>query len=398
MKRIKNLSLGVVAAMALTASMAAASASATQFRAEEYPAMVSGAQVTSQIITTKAGSIKCAAHTTSGTMAGASSSLTVTPAPTGCKLAGINVPVNAKSCSYVFNSTNESAPYSGTMGVSCSKAGDAITIGTEGCQVTIPAQSALGAVEFVNSGSNRSRAITVNLNISGLEYTQTSACAGGSGTFAGGTFTGSSKITGYNSAAKHSIGVYLANEQVADTPQFEAESYAVIIAGEMTKTLELGVYSGIIKCSAMKVNGNLVGSASALKLSPLMSCNPSVSTNGCYLTFNAASSEFPNASGSFGIGCEKVGSVMEITFGTLACKVQIPAQANAGDLSLVNTGSGSLRGVNAAISGHLEYTEIGSSCVKPGTHVNGNVIGEFALKGFKSEAGQPGAQEGIWVE
>lgn len=415
MKRIKTVGLIIGAALALTA-LGASSATAAQFRAEEYPTTVAGAQITEFALGTNGTKspikTKCSKVTFAGVESEASSAMTVTPTLSGCKTAGVSSTPSVNSCYFVFHSTNEEAPFVGGVDVTCSKENDTIDFAVPGleCTIKIPAQNGLGSVAYSNSGSSRSRAITATLNLTGLRYIYSGkGCPGGSGTFENGTYSGSAVFSGVNEAAKHAVGVYLANEQVEDPPLFESETYPAIVEG--TQQSETGLSINVLNtiCNSFLTSGELEGPAGELTQSVRKwECGHTspIKMNGCYFTFHPLFGEVPFASGTLGIACSKIGAAITFTAWG-ACPVQIPAQSNLTGLSFENTGTGASRAVHVgvAVSG-LEYIEAAPSCISPGTHKNGALTGSWNLKGFEIEGyvetpegkeAIPGNQVGTWV-
>jgi hypothetical protein len=401
-KRVKPVGIAILAAMALTALLGTASASASQFRAEEYPATISSVQVVQQKY--KVGSaaniaVKCDSATASGTLAASSSSITLTPAYSGCQVAGQFATANANSCKYVFNSTNEAAPYSGSMDIACSKEGDGIifTQATSGCEVKFPAQTALGAIEFANTGSNRSRAVTGNLNISGVKNVNSSKCAEGGGTFTNGTLAGSLVVKGTN--AGHGVGVYLNKEQVEDPPMLEGESYPLIVQGSEMSGLKVGLGGVIFNCSGSGAQTEISGRVAEFGGSVAYGgCGTAtMQMNGCSFTLHPLTSEAPLAAGSMGISCKTEGGGIILQY-VGGCKAQFSVQSIANSVKFQDLGTGSTRYVHVELSAAgLKYTE-GAGCPHTGTHTDGSMVGSWDLKGYKSVEGIPTSQEGIWVE
>lgn len=310
MKNIKSASLAAATALALTALLGVASASASQFRAEAYPATVTGSQGKVHEITVSTGVIKCATATVAGTLPGASSTATLTPAFTSCKAFGVKATSAVNSCSYVLQSTNESAPFSGTVGISCSKSGDAIEFSPTGmaCQVTIPAQSGVGSVEFENTGLNKKRAIALSLNVSSLQYTETGAACGSPGAHSNGAWTGTSTLEGQTEPEGPRQGLYLAKEQIAASPTLlRVEHFPAFVKGAQASAL-LSTYTFPIK-GQLSLEGSMSTASGEVTLLPSFSgftwagVGVTVKTNGCYFVLHVTS----EVSGTASIGCEKPG-------------------------------------------------------------------------------------------
>jgi opacity protein-like surface antigen len=144
--RLKTLGFACIAALALTAVLAASAAAAAQFRAEAYPVAFKGQQgeFGGELAYGLGGvQLNCWPHTFTGSASAALSSLSLTPSyGSECEAAGIGATVKANGCRFVLHSTNESAPYTGVMDIACQKEGEAIEVTFSTCQVAIPPRPA----------------------------------------------------------------------------------------------------------------------------------------------------------------------------------------------------------------------------------------------------------------
>lgn len=418
MKRIKTTGLTVALALALTALLGAASASASQFRAEEYPTTASATQGGTHTITVPQAKAKCETATASGTMSEASSALTLTPAYQKCVFMGVSATVSANSCNYVFHSTNETVPYTGSVDIACAKEGEAIEVKTSLCTLKLPAQTSLGAVELADSskhGSNRT--ITATLNVTGLKYTEVGTYCPESGTHENGAYAGSYVVKGVNEKTEHAVGVYVDNHVVESPPLFEAEKYAAVVNGVQGgmgfnfPTASGG--QGGFNCNAFAGNGKMTAASGELieNLAKWSGCyfggEFKVSRNGCSLAFHATTGE---AFGSMGIACPE-GAQITFTTPFLACKVSIPPQSGLNSFEIVNSGTGTARAMEAKISvSGIKYKTESGLCTH-GTYEDGSMAGAWSLKGYvlsgeveindegthriEYKTGEP---QGIWVE
>jgi hypothetical protein len=417
MKRIKSTGLAAAMALTLVAVLGAASASATQFRAEEYPtaATASGAGA-EQKVTLGALKGQCKTATASGTISAPSSALTLTPSFSSCKVNGINATVKFNSCAYVLNSTNEVAPYKGTLNVACSKGGDKIEIvqSATNCIASIPAQSGLSAVDLANTGKkSRGRTITATMNVTGLSYTQGSLCPE-PGAYTNGVYTGNLTVSGYSSAPEHPVGVYLDTKQVVVPPVLEAEKYPAVIDATQHSPMIFGMGGSGFTCSATGTGQSKITGAStefSVKFQKWTGCNLfggfTLSMNGCSFALHPTVGELPYTSGSLGIACP-VGKEITGTWGAGYCTVSIPAQSGLTSLTTENIGSGASRSMVANLNAKgVKYTQTGPACFNLGTHSDGTLSGSWDLTGFEY-AGETvvekeivylhGAQMGIWDE
>lgn len=378
-------------ALMLVASLGIASlASAAQFRAEEYPTPIAGSQTSVPVIATNSGNIKCSSTVLTGNLAAASGTISVSPSYSGCKAFGVPATVNTNSCQYALTSTNESAPFTGSLEIACAKEGDAIEFSASTyCSVKLPAQKGLGAVSLENTGTGSSRSINLSLNVTGLTYIETGPSCASNGTFANGTFTGAANLSGYFAEEARQSGIYLANSQVQDPPLFTGESLNVQVAGAQTQQVVFSTNLGSFKCTTFTASGKITAPAPTLRLAPqiggckVLGLNASVEANGCYLSLRTNT----KVAGTLSVGCASQSSAISIA--APGCNIQIPIQSHSNGLGLENTGSGSNRGVLASYGiSAMKYTESGSFCPTPGTHTNGSLYSAMQLMG---------EGQGLWV-
>lgn len=397
MRRIRHVGFAVLAAMALTALLGVGTASATQFRAEEYPTTLNGKQTTTYKMKTQmGGGLACASVKTNGSLSAASSSVTLTPELKGCVWAGIAAMPIVNSCNFVFNvvhGENELMPYAGTMDIGCSKVGDAIEFksGT-GCVIRIPPQKGF-ALELANSPlsvRNRNRNITVSLNAANVKYEGIGgpeACYTDAGAHESGPLTGTSVIKGYNTPAAHAVGVYLSNHQVESPPLLSDEGAGVgVTSSEASMQMAFSGIGVSFICSSFQLAApSFQGATDNLKMSvsKWQGCywggGFSVSPNGCILGLQATTSENEDAWGVLDIECPS-GASIKFTAGGGACSVSIPTQANRAKLTFDTVGTGKERKVATGVSvSGLSYSASGvlSSC--KGTHENGSLSSNFNL-------------------
>jgi hypothetical protein len=159
----------VLAAGAVTCGLAASSASAANFTADEYPAVFEGGQVTTHKFTLgkEGGKIECADATFKAEIANAVHELTVFPEWGGCfdhigeKVEPVTFTVG---CYLIFVATLATE---GTMDVKC-EAGKAIVIdvGTI-CAITITGQGPLNGLKYKNLGGTSGIEVTTEVNLVG---------------------------------------------------------------------------------------------------------------------------------------------------------------------------------------------------------------------------------------
>jgi hypothetical protein len=394
-KPIKTLGLAALMALALTALLGTASASASQFRAEEYPVALNGTQITQQKLKTAGSSLFCNPTTMSGSLPAASNTITLTPEFKACSYYGLQATATVNSCKYVFTSTNEAAPFTGTMDIACSN-GDKIEFQSPflGCTVKIPAQSGLNAT-LANDDiltRSRNRKITATLNATGVKYED--SCFEGTGMHEDGTLTGSTALRGYNNAAAHAVGVYLGSAQVDAPPLFNDEAIGGTIASSPVKTVKLFVDGHTMECANFSLSGSMPAFADQ-KLDLSVSdwrCSYlgefAVKANGCSLGLRATTSEGTSVWGLLDVNCP---TGKAFTFTNLGCNYSIPAQTNRSQMNYENAGTGTSRTVTAAfgIVG-LKYTK---ECGGTTTFEDGVLTGAVKLAGALSG----GSPTGLWM-
>lgn len=190
---------------------------AFKFEAESAPVTLTGKSDGSKsVISTTAGKVECNESTYSGSLAAKEATeLELTPAYTGCVLAGVPATIDVNGCKYRFTVTSiESGKREGSMDIVC-PAGKTITVtavqaGTPKCTIHIPSQNDRRPVTYTNVGAGATREITVDLNVVGIKYTHTAGVGLGACTSGGaenGVLTGPVSITGENGGGTH-IGLF----------------------------------------------------------------------------------------------------------------------------------------------------------------------------------------------
>jgi hypothetical protein len=414
-RRIRHLGLAVLAAAALTALLGAGTASAAQFRAEEYPTTVTGTQTVAQKFTTweKGPTWTCSNVTTVGTISAASTTLSLAPTFTGCAFAGQAASVKMNTCKYVYKNSSEQMVNTGTIDISCSKAGDEIEVVASICTLKIPAQAARSSVQYSGGpvqegpgGEGYKRKIGINLNATGFTYSLSGFVCGKTGTFEGGVLTGSHQLLGKN--AQHEVGIYLSNEQSANFPMFVSEEYPEVVEAALSEGVHFGFASGGISCSAMRGNGLITSVPKGqliLGLRSLPGCTFPAKRNGCSFTLAGPI----GGSGSMAIECPPG---KELTFGPVwSCTVTVPSQGGLGPVTYSTKGTGATREITASVNAkNLKYTA-SKICFNAGTYTNGTLIFSWQLKGSKFLFSEQRTEEevqflehigfgqrGLWVE
>jgi hypothetical protein len=170
------------------------------FEAESYPASATGSQIGTSQFTGAGGETHCEKATLAASASTATTTVTATPSFANCVSAGIvTEAVNVNGCTYVLHAGAKIAAgkYGGTADVNC-PAGKAIEFKSVGCTVSIPAQSGLSGVEFVNDSSSGYK-LRVNAAVSGIQLTVVKhnfLCPLTAGNYTNGKLTGSVMMEG----------------------------------------------------------------------------------------------------------------------------------------------------------------------------------------------------------
>jgi hypothetical protein len=407
MKRFNAGGIVSLGLLILIGALGVSSASASQFRSEEYPAQFKGEQSESARISlqTKAGKVKCSGLTFSGSETVASSALSVTPSYSGCTFVGLNTTAKVNSCHFVLHSTTEAPPYGGTMDVACAKESEKIEFTTPGgeCSASIPPQTGLNSVQFSNSGKGHSRVILISVNLGGLKYSLQGFCGVSSGTFEDGSMAGSGTIKASSEAGQYALGAYVANEQVAEPSVFAAETYTSLIKGvaanNSAERLLLSLPAlGSFNCKVSTLSGGLQASSSQIALTPgfgqcvYLGSEVFGHSNSCQVNVSLVSGGAPNAA-STGVGCKKEGDA--ISFNWFGCEIRVGPQEWPKSAQFEGTGSGASRAIKLrdVVSG-VKY--VASGCPGGnGTFTNGKLEVTWQLSGWNAAGTE---QQGLWIE
>ncbi len=197
--KLKALGL-VLTALVAASTVTASAAQAGEFTAENYPATITGAQLSKHQFTFFGGNtVNCNVATFHGKLAAAAETLTVGAEYGECSTEGGGaVTVKMTSCDYVFHAgeTLEMDRVDGSLDVKCNKAGDGIFFEDPetGCNVKILPQGTLSTLVYTNH--TEASDYDVDISLANIKYNQNAQCPGGEGMFFNGTYTGKSTMTG----------------------------------------------------------------------------------------------------------------------------------------------------------------------------------------------------------
>lgn len=202
-RKLKAVGLAAMAVFAMSAMAAQAAQGAALFRSDSATTIITGSQVGTNEFKVTAGVVKCTTAKFTGTVASASTStITAHPVYEGCKLAGVNVPVTTTGCDYLFHASEAGTTaeaINATVDVVCT-GGAAITVGKEGCIVTVKAQNGIGPVTIKNTnpGTTAEKDVDVTAAANNIVYDQTKECSGGAATaHTGGEYLGTVTVQGW---------------------------------------------------------------------------------------------------------------------------------------------------------------------------------------------------------
>jgi hypothetical protein len=392
--------MGIAVALALTALVGVAQASANNFKTEVEPETWSGSRVgrEHQLVlgASEGESLACSKVSFSGETKNKSvGELTVTPELNGCSYLGTEVGWATHGCKYRFH-PGKGEQLVGSMDiVGCEKP---MTLSVPGCTTEIGNQKGLGTVEYKNVGTGSTRTVTMVANLASLTYTRTgTGCFGATGTFHNGTYSGEWTAKGTASGSQRSVEV----EATPPAPNtvFAAEEAPVTIAGLNSENLKrfAEISGNGVRCENYALSGTSASvTPESITLTPVYKgCtvggeavpNGFVSAGGCSYVLHA--------NGKFDIaGATCASKPMTIT--RAGCVVTIGPQSGlSGFFSYTNEGSGKLRAVS--MSGFLSdvtYTAVGPSCLQLGTFSTGGIDSVSKLTATNSI----GVTQGISVE
>lgn len=210
-----RITAALVACLAIGAVTASA-ASAGTFKAESYPAQITGEQTTQVLFAGVVGTWKCTGLTVQGELKSESSSLNLAPTYTGCSWAGVAATINMEGCTYEFTAgktVEGSENVQATMDVRCPAGKEAKLTLANGCTIRIPEQTELGSVTAENTAT-APMGVDLQLNLSGIAYkiVNGSFCPNSpaDGTYNNGTLKGAVKLSAENPETLKGIGLTVA--------------------------------------------------------------------------------------------------------------------------------------------------------------------------------------------
>lgn len=393
--QFKKYGFAVPLALALTAVVGVASASALSFSAGIYPAQVQGATTGSILVNfTPTNRYECKSQSLgAGSMAGPAKKLTTTSVseasctqPAEHESGG---PLKMNGCQLTFEA-GIAGTYNGNVSVGPAGCGP-VTMQTFYCNYQLDPSTLHGAAKLVNSGKETA----VSVNIVGFDWENANKA------FCGGSGTSGELVANWNLSAKNGgggattlnvvdSGLYLSGEAGGKTPKVESLSYPTVFGSSAASsfTLALGGTGTSYTCTSTTVHGEISAATSALSLAPeYASCNgwvgatkaaAKVFMNGCHYTLGVLNAG-PPYTGTLGVACEGASPIefkmySSETYETVICTVKLAAQAGQPGVGLTNVTEGGKKGVgvNANVT-TLAYERTGAACGGTKVGNGGNV-------------------------
>jgi subtilisin family serine protease len=150
-----------------------------RFEAAAHPARVAGDQAAASPLAFKfadATPTVCGSGELEAQLSAPAAQLTSSAEHSRCVKGESAAVIDMKSCRYVFGLANSGPPYTGSFGVSCTTAGDAIEISEPGCLVKLAPQSKTGAVSYAVVGTGSDRFVRATVSTKSLTYTRSGPC------------------------------------------------------------------------------------------------------------------------------------------------------------------------------------------------------------------------------
>lgn len=171
-----------------------------KIEAESYPTDLIGPAVTEQVFTFKVGTWKCFGAEFHGELTGATAQLLLSPAYLGCTPPVGTPQIRMNSCEFALPIANAGPPYVGQLDIVCPPTDEIEFQYTSvfTCIIKIPPQTGLKNVSYTNTGSGNKRAVSVNFNITGLDYAVKGLTCPKAGEYTDGTYTGTISVKGYH--------------------------------------------------------------------------------------------------------------------------------------------------------------------------------------------------------
>jgi uncharacterized protein YrzB (UPF0473 family) len=391
-----------------------------ELHSETEPTLLTAEQTESDLLNTNAGEITCSNITYEGTVSTkTTTTATLRPAYSECHLIfffTFTATINTNGCAYVVSiEAGENPENEAEVEIECPSGKVIEVTGSSvepfgGCTVTVPPQKGLKKATFTNKGAGKERHLKMDLNLTGIEYSEHGEfCAfeeGSTKTTANGTYKGSTTVRGYADNGKEGarVGIWVGY------PELHSETESTIITAEQAEAdTSFTADAGEITCSSLIYEGTastktattatLQPAYSGCHLIAITTFNVTIDPNGCaYVVSIEAGENFANE-GEVEIECPS-GKVIEVTGS--GCTVTVPPQKGLKKATFTNKGAGKERHLKMDLNlTGMTYEEHnvapGNTCGNSTTHTtNGTYQGNATAKGYE-DGRKEGAQVGVWV-
>ncbi len=171
--KLEKLGVSLVAVLALSLAITSIAAGA-QFTSSSYPAVhaAEGNPGEYGYVTTEAGTVECKSGSSSATLSGASSTLSISGQAGGCTAFGfLSATVNANGCTTLVHVKEGSVDtYTGTGDLVCPEGKSVVTTAST-CEMQVPSQVGSVTLEFTNNTAEGT--VSVKVKTSHFKYNVT---------------------------------------------------------------------------------------------------------------------------------------------------------------------------------------------------------------------------------
>jgi hypothetical protein len=395
LKRIRRLGLSALGALALTASIGVASASASGFVATGDPffATVNGTATGTHTIGFAGNTASCTGANFQGEIDEPSESINPSLSTPSC--GGQSLALNG--CTFSFHPGAEKSPgvFGGTADTGPSGCGPIGPYKFAACSVSFYPSTGLAAT-FENKGSGAEATVAITINATNFQY-KVSPAGCGTNKIENGTYKGSWTVkatrngsqVGLQVQSKLPVALGIGTEKA----QLEATHYPVSIAGAAeggSPTWKL--LGGSMSCKSAQYGATASGPTASLPVSVSYSdCSAfgslpmSVSSNGCTYVFNF--------SGTEDVSCPEGKSMEFLVYVSEAArkegKAPICVVKFAAQTGLASLGFGSVNYQAISVASNLskiKYTQVRNSFLCPagvGPFENGTYVDSTTLYGSR---------------
>jgi hypothetical protein len=218
---VKALGIALAALLALGVATAPSALAVVEFHTDSETGVATFEPEEESLIGLNYGSILCTSQKFHGYFDDEVSTTAITLKVLNYQCGGpfgTKAVVKMNGCEYVFRAGNTDASknYEGLWEIEC-PAGKKIEFAMEAggqlkCTITIPGQTNLSKITYVNSGQGKQRVFQLEMNVSNMAYTQHAgsglgACKSESAN--NGTYTSSFKMTGEKPSNFEQVGVWV---------------------------------------------------------------------------------------------------------------------------------------------------------------------------------------------